>query len=173
MIKVIYNGKDFKKVEADVKKAFDFVDKFFLIKTGKIIVRVYNNRLDFNKFLNRKTETWLVANASNNSEIDILSPLAMKNESSHSENEFLAILKHEFTHIFINNLAKGADIPLWLNEGLAAYVAKQHQKNTESFRCENGFSQKLDKPREWNKNIDSGAYPISALFVSFLIKKYS
>ena len=51
MIKVIYSGKDFKKIELEVLKAFNFVYKIFLIKTTNITVRVYNNRLDFNKFL--------------------------------------------------------------------------------------------------------------------------
>ena len=56
MIKVIYSGIDLKKVEEEVSKAFDFGYKTFLIKTTNITVRVYNNRLDFNKFLNRQTE---------------------------------------------------------------------------------------------------------------------
>lgn len=173
MIKVIYSGKDFKKIELEVLKAFDFVYKIFLIKTANITVRVYNNRLDFNKFLKRETESWLVANASGNNEIDILSPLAMQNESSHSKNEFLPILKHEFTHLFIHNLAKGRAVPTWLNEGLAAYIAKQHQKNVGPVYIEDNFCKKLGATRGWQKNVKFGAYPISALFVNFLIRKYS
>ncbi len=173
MIKVIYNGQDFKKIELEVLKAFDFVYKTFLIKTTNITVRVYNNRLDFNKFLNRETESWLVANASDNNEIDILSPIAMQNESSHSKNEFLPILKHEFTHLFIDNLAKRRAIPMWLNEGFAAYIAKQHQKNVEPVYLEDNFCQNLDTPRAWNENVNFGAYTVAALFVNFLIRKYS
>ena len=173
MIKVIYSGNDFKKIESEVSKAFNFVYKTFLIKTTNITVRVYNNRLDFNKFLNRQTESWLVANTSDNNEIDILSPLAMQNESSHSKNEFLPILKHEFTHLFIDNLAKGRAIPMWLNEGFAAYIAKQHQKNVEPVYLEDNFCKKLDTQRGWNENVNFGAYTISALFVNFLIRKYS
>lgn len=173
MIKVIYSGNDFKKIELEVLRAFNFVYKSFLIKTTNIIVRVYNNRLDFNKFLNRQTESWLVANTSNNNEIDILSPAAMQNESSHGKNEFLPILKHEFTHLFIDNLAKGRAIPMWLNEGFAAYIAKQHQKNVEPIYLEDNFCKKLDTQRGWNENVNFGAYTISALFVNFLIRKYS
>lgn len=47
MIEVIYSGNDFKKIELDVLKAFNFVYKSFLIKTTNITVRVYNNRLYF------------------------------------------------------------------------------------------------------------------------------
>jgi hypothetical protein len=173
MIRVIYSGNDFKKIESEVSKAFSFVYKTFLIKITNITVRIYNNRLDFNKFLNRQTESWLVANTSDNNEIDILSPMAMQNESSHSKNEFLPILKHEFTHLFIDNLAKGRAIPMWLNEGFAAYIAKQHQKNVEPVYLEDNFCKKLDTQRGWNENVNFGAYTISALFVNFLIRKYS
>ena len=173
MIKVIYSGNDFKKIESEVLKAFNFVYKFFSIKTTNVTVRVYNNRLDFNKFLNRQTESWLVAYASNSNEIDILSPLAMQNESSHSKNEFLSILKHEFTHLFIGNLAKGVAVPMWLNEGFAAHVARQNQKNVEAVYLEDNFCKKLDTPRGWNENVNFRAYTVSALFVNFLIKKYS
>ena len=114
-----------------------------------------------------------MANTSDNNEIDILSPTAMQNESSHSKNEFLPILKHEFTHLFIDNLAKGRSIPMWLNEGFAAYIAKQYQKKVEPVYLEDNFCKKLDTQRGWNENVNFGAYTISALFVNFLIRKYS
>jgi hypothetical protein len=91
MLKVKYRGNDFKKIEKEVLRAFDFVYKFFLIKIPNITVRVYATRSEFDKYLKVKTADWFVANASNNNEIDILSPLAMECESSHKKDEFLPI----------------------------------------------------------------------------------
>jgi|GEM_PF-707406 len=173
MIKVVYEGKDLEKIKREVLKAFDFSYKIFLVKTPDIIVRVHANRVEFDKQLGMKTADWLVANASDNSEIDILSPLAMQKESSHSKNEFFSILKHEFTHLMVDNLAGGKAVPKWLNEGLAAYVAKQHQNRKEPVYIEENFCEKLSTPKGWEGNINYSAYPTAALFVSFLIKKYS
>lgn len=173
MLKVIYDGKDSVKVKNEVLKAFNFVYKYFLVKIPDSIIYISNNRIDFDKRLNKKTAVWFVANASDNNEIDILSPSAIRNESSHRKNEFFPILKHEFTHLFVEHLAKGKAVPLWLNEGLASYVAKQHQNEKEAIYIEDNFCKKLSLPKGWSENINHGAYTIAAVFVYFLIKKYS
>lgn len=173
MIKIFYTGDDSIKVKNEVLKAFNFVYKYFSVKTPDIIVRVHNNRTNFDKQLKTKTEDWCVANASDNNEIDILSPLAIKNESSHNKIEFSPILKHEFTHIFIDSFAKGRIIPKWLEEGLAQYVAKQYKSIKNIKNIEDDFCKKMGTPTGWYKRVDSFAYPVSALFVYFLIKTYS
>lgn len=173
MIKIIYQGPDSKKIKADVLKAHDFVAEIFLIKTSKIIVRVHTNRIDFNKILKRATPQWLIANASNDGQIDILSPIVLKNDSSHEAKEFLPILKHEFTHLFVDSLVKGKVVPKWLDEGLAGYLAKQHRHDQKPQALEANFCNKLATPSGWQQRINRGAYSISALFVYFLIKKYS
>jgi hypothetical protein len=173
MLKVKYSGNDFKKIEKEVLRAFDFVYKYFLIKIPNITVNVYTTRSEFDKHLKTPTADWFVANASNNNEIDILSPLAMERESSHKKDEFLPILKHEFTHLFVRRVANGGAIPRWLNEGLSAYIAKQHQQKEKTIYIENNFCKKLSTPKDWDKNVKYSAYTIAALFVSFLIKKYS
>lgn len=173
MIKIIYKGKDLTKREKDIQKTFDSVKKVFSVEISDVTVRVYENRAEFNKQLKKETADWLVANASNNGEIDILSPIAMEKESSHNKNEFLQILKHEFTHLFANKLAKGHAIPKWLNEGLAAYIAKQHQNDPKVIYIEKKFCKKLGTPSGWNDNVNYFAYDTAAYFVYFLIKKYS
>ncbi len=40
-----------------------------------------------------------------------------------------SILTHEYTHIVIEKLC-GKDVPLWLNEGLALYIADQNPKSS-------------------------------------------
>ena len=172
MIKIIYQGKDFKKIEKKISNAFNFIYKTFPIKTRDLTIRVYNNRNDFSERLGRKTEDWLVALASDK-EINILSPDAIEKESNHNKKEFLQILKHEFTHFFISNFAKKKTIPKWLNEGLAAYVAGQHKNEKIFFTINGRFCKKLSTTKDWNNEVKKGAYTISATFVSYLIKKYS
>ncbi|PIZ99441.1 MAG: hypothetical protein COX77_01485 [Candidatus Komeilibacteria bacterium CG_4_10_14_0_2_um_filter_37_10] len=173
MIKVIYKGKYSNKIKKEVIKAFDFSYKFFLVETSNIVIHIYETRAEFDKQLNMKTADWLVANSSTGGKIDILSPLAMEKESSHNKNEFTQILKHEFVHLFIDKLAKGRTVPKWLNEGLAAYVANQHQRKIGSIFIEEEFCKRLSTPKEWNENVDYNAYSIAALFVRFLINKYT
>lgn len=173
MLKIIYTGKNLEEIKKKVYDTFDFSCEFFKLEISDVVVRVYETRAEFNKQLGMETADWLVANASDDGEIDILSPLAMEKESSHDKSEFLQILKHEFTHLFINGLTKGKSVPKWLNEGLAAYVAKQHQNDKGSIYLEENFCQKLSTPLGWDSNVNYGAYTISALFVNFLITKYS
>jgi len=130
------------------------------------ISAIFDNRLGWD------TPSWLVAMASNNGKvIDILSPLALKDESSHEAKEFISILKHEFTHIFFVYLSNGNTRPMWLNEGLANYIAKKHQNDKNIIKPK--FCKTISTSSGWNKRVDKGAYTVSALFVRFLIKKYS
>lgn len=173
MIKIIYQGNDFNKIERDILKAFDFVYKYFLLEIPSITVIVCTSRLEFDKYLKMKTEAWLVANASDNNEIAILSPQVLEEDSSHSANDFLPILKHEFTHLFVDGIAKGKTIPKWLDEGVAAYIAKQHQQENEVVDIKEGFCRKLSTSNDWYRNVNKGAYTTAAWFVNFLINNYS
>jgi hypothetical protein len=173
MIKITYSGENLEEIKKEVFAAFDFSYEFFKLEIPDVIVRVYETRSEFDKQLGMETADWLVANASDNGEIDILSPSAMEKESSHDKSEFLQILKHEFTHLFVDGLTKGKFVPKWLNEGLAAYVAKQHQNDKGALYFEENFCEKLSTPIGWDNNVNYGAYPIAALFVNFLITKYS
>ncbi len=172
MIRVEYKGKDSVKINNDILKTFNETKEFFGVDSLDILIKIHESRESFNKQIKRDTPDWLVANASNNNEIDILSPSSLKHESSHDPKEFLQIIKHEITHIIISKISKGAAIPKWLNEGLASCMAKQNQKLIDPVFLEEDFSKKLSTPRGWNQYLDYGAYQISALFVSFLIKKY-
>lgn len=173
-MKIYYKGKDFVKIEKGILQTYNTVKPLFLIDVPGININIHEKRTDFNKKLKRETAEWLVGNASyNRNEINILSPIALENESSHKKSEFLQLLKHEFVHLFINKLAKGNAVPMWLNEGLASYVARQHKNYKRNIFIEKDFCKKLSTPKGWNDNINYLAYQISSLFVSFLIKKYS
>lgn len=173
MINLIYSGKDASKIKKDIQKILQDLSILFSVSIHNITIRIHENRLSFNKQLNKETPDWLVANASNNKEIDILSPISMKNESSHKSSEFLQIIKHEISHLFVEEISKGSAVPKWLNEGLASYIAKQNRNKIENIYIDDKFSKKLATPKGWNDNINYNAYNISSFFVSYLIKKYS
>jgi hypothetical protein len=173
MIKVIYKGKNLVEIKKEVLKAFAFSYTFFSLNLPKVVVRVFENRLEFSKQLKMETADWLVANANNDNEISILCPLALEKESSHSSKEFLPILEHEFTHLFIGKLANGKAVPKWLNEGMASYVAKQHKREKWPLYIEENFCEKLATSKGWDEYVNYSAYSIASLFVCFLIEKYS
>jgi len=173
MIKIIYKGKNLPTMKKEASRAFVHVKSFFRIMIPPITIYIYQNRKEFDDYFGEKTAPWFVGNAVGQNKIHILCPEAMKKESSHKQKEFLPILKHELTHLFISHLAEGRAVPKWLNEGLAAYVAKQHRDKKESLYIENNFCRKLSTPQGWNKNVNNGAYHLAALYVAFLIKKYS
>ena len=173
MYKIIYLGDDLPKIKKEVERAFKTVSNFFSFKVPEITIHICQTRAEFNKRFGEKTQSWIVGNAVGVKEINILSPLAMKNESSHSAKEFYSILTHELTHIFVANLAKNKTVPEWLNEGMAAYVARQHQYKNERLFIDEDFCKKIGTSKGWSDYVHHGAYTVSALFISFLIKKYT
>jgi len=173
MLEIIYKGKDLIKIKQEALKIFDSLENLFMVEVSSAIVEIYNNRASFNKQLKRETPDWLVANASWDGRIDILSPSAMKNESCHNETEFFQILRHELTHLFVFTLAQKSSVPFWLNEGLAAYTAGQHQDEKKPLYIEENFCEKLGTKKGWDENVNYSAYVIASLFISFLVERYS
>lgn len=176
MLKIIYKGEDVEKVKKDVQKAFDFVAKIFPVKIPNIIVRVHSIRANYDKKLKRKSPDWEIADASIKNEINILSPSAFEKESPHSKKEFLLVLKHEFAHKFTMKLAGGLgwrSIPRWLDEGFAQCVSGQDKTSFLKVKeVKRGFCRNMATGTGWFKRINL-SYAVSALFVRFLIKKYS
>ncbi len=174
MIKIIYKGQDKNILKHKVLKAFNDTSKFFKDNLAGATIYIFSSRKEFNRYIGEETETWIIANASPNNEIAILSPVALQRDSIHSSREFLPVLKHEFAHLFVNKLANRKTVPKWLDEGLAQFVAKQYKDAEYAVKkVENDFCKKLATKSDWNKRVDRQAYQVAALFVHFLIKKYS
>ncbi|MFA5131456.1 MAG: hypothetical protein WC467_03440 [Patescibacteria group bacterium] len=174
MIRIIYKGQDKDILKHKVLKAFNDTSKVFKDNLANVTVYIFPSRKEFNHYIGEETETWIIANASPNNEIAILSPVALKRDSIHSSREFLPVLKHEFAHLFVNKLANGKTVPKWLDEGLAQYVAKQYKDAEYAVKkAENDFCKKLATKSDWNKRVDRQAYQVAALFVNYLINKYS
>ena len=171
-ININYKGNDYNEIEKLISLAYKGVEVFFDEKPENINVKIHKTRKDFEEKLNRKTFEWEVANASYSGSIDILHPNSFARESTHKKEEFLFILKHEFSHIFIDLLSNGHKIPKWLDEGFSSYIAGFN--NIKDFLyIEENFCKKLGTPKGWDEYSNYYAYNISQMFVEFLIKKFS
>ncbi len=102
------------------------------------------------------------------------------------QENFSSILSHELTHIIFREYVGKEQLPLWLDEGVAVYVASKYAKNEENFAA---LKQKVitgkyikfselnkitldelkNKPRDY---IDT-FYLESFSVIEFLIKKWS
>jgi len=172
MFKINYKGSDYNKVEKIVTLASAYVLNYFGIKNYNIIINILDSREEFDRALGEKTADWIVGNSDGNV-INIFSPTAMGKQGGHKSTEFNSVLTHEMTHSILERLVSGKFIPVWLNEGISAYIAKQHQSSERIYYVEENFCQKLGTHKGWDENVKYGSYKLAALFVSYLIKKYS
>jgi len=91
-IKLYYTGKDSHKIKKEIEKFYSEVKKYFDFDLDELNVHIHKTRKDFDKYLNKKTELWNVANANSRSNrINILHPEAFEKESSHPKDDFPAI----------------------------------------------------------------------------------
>ncbi len=168
-------GKD--NLEQKTEIVFKRVaDSFNLSSLPNISISFHTSRLGFDKSLGRKTQVWEVGNTSRENRIDIIHPDYFAKVSSHADSEFDQILAHEISHIFINKLASGNQVPFWLNEGLAMNIADQvdrYKGSGDSMFIERRFTSNLTTKQGWNERVDFGAYKIACLFTAFLIEKFT
>ena len=174
--KIIFLGKDENNDAEPIKKEVDNIitklSKFFNENLDDFIIRIHNNRESFNSSINKKTEDWEVANASFNSEIDILSPLAFEKYSSHKKEEFYDTLEHEIIHLFTYTIKTSDNLPAWLDEGMANYFSKEYRKLKfkNDFYCKN-FVTDFSEYSDFYKN-SRNAYRISYFFVNYLMENF-
>ncbi|NUQ57744.1 MAG: hypothetical protein HUT38_04665 [Candidatus Paceibacter sp.] len=167
-----YKNKDRNELEDLITEAYKDVSAQFQSELDDLCVRVHNNKKDFNKQIGRETESWHVASATKG-EVDIMHFDAFEKETSHKKEDFLPILKHEITHLFIEKITRDKAVPKWLSEGLSSYVSKQYKNIKHPVYVEENFCEKLGTPAGWDKHSNYYAYNTAALFVGFLAEKYS
>lgn len=167
-----YKGSDYAKIKEMVIKAHDDVGLRLKDKLKNLIVCVHKNRKELDKKLNRKTETWFVANATNG-EINILHSGSFAKESTHKADEFSPILKHEIAHLFVDRMTKDKTVPKWLDEGLAQYVSGKYKDIKHSICVEENFCEKLGTAKGWGEYSDYYAYDTASLFIAFLAEKHT
>lgn len=166
--------KDFvlKELGFSLKK----LERFFKLPFFPVKVCLAYSRKEFDKFIGRKTALWEVGNTNcPKNEICLLSPLIFEEESTHKKGDFPRVLTHELAHLFTHRLYPFYE-PHWLREGLAYFIAGQGKpdfKQRVRLLISNGdFLSKIDTTKSWRENLYCGAYKLSFLWVSFLIKKF-
>lgn len=166
--------KDF--VLKEIDRSFEKVKKFFNPSSFPIKVCLVYSREEFDKFIGKKTASWMVGHTNcPKNEIYLLSPLVFEKESTHRKEDFPKVLTHELTHLFTYQLYPFYE-PRWLLEGLAYFVANQSKSDfrqrVKLLINNDYFLSKIDTTRNWQENLYHGAYQLSFLWTSFLIKKF-
>lgn len=172
MLKIFTEERNIQK-ERIFKIYKELEDSFRVSEKSLVVIRIHSTRMRYDKKTQRKSFVWEVANTSGNYEINILSPFAFEKESPHSKKEFIPVITHELTHVFVEKYTKNKELPRWLDEGLAMYMAKNYARKLKQKEVNVGFCKKLATPNGWYKRVDDISYPVSLAFVSFLIKKFS
>lgn len=166
--------KDF--VLEELEFSFEKIKRFFKLPFFPIKVYLSYSRKEFDEFIGRKTALWEVGNANcSKNEICLLSPLVFEEESTHKRGDFPGVLTHELAHLFIHRLYPFYE-PHWLREGLAYFIAGQgkpdFRQRVKLSVGDGDFLLKIDTAKSWQENLYYGAYQLSFLWVSFLIKKF-
>lgn len=163
-------------IKREVKKAItDLESRLHTPADFPVVIRLHESRAKYDRQIGMKTPGWHVGNTSADGSIDLLHPNSFEKHSSHPKSDFIKVLKHELWHAFVKKIAGAAAIPVWLNEGLAMYVAGQdvQHKNQQGYYIEENFAAKLSTEHGWNMYVNYSAYRYACLFTCFLAEKYS
>ncbi|MBU2104236.1 MAG: hypothetical protein KKF67_00460 [Nanoarchaeota archaeon] len=154
-------------LEGGYKKAMRELNEFFGISWDKNTPRIIllKNRNEIDKFVGNKTEDWFVGTAEEKN-IILLDRKNYEKESCHkySDEEYIALIKHELCHLFFRILSKEISMPKWLDEGVAIYLAGQLKFK----KIPDKFSNFL---RFYSKG-GKGVYQESGFVVELLVKKF-
>lgn len=134
--------------------------------TKKCMVHIIYKREEMDKVCGGiKSEPWLVGTTTQEGEIFIFSPTVFDKISSHPATNFDPIITHELAHVFTNEIIKTYR-PVWLNEGLAGYIAGQCK--SKQLRVIHDF-EKLHSRKDWDT---SPNYAQACQFTTFLIENF-
>lgn len=136
-------------------------------------VFVVNNRKEIDYLWGKKTPDWLVAWSPNGtSVVYVLDFKKIKKESSHKEypkEKYIALIKHELSHLFFNILSPNGYRPTWVKEGLSIYTSNQNKfkKRPEKFSQFLSFYD-LHMSEDGKTNV----YYESGFFIEMLFEKF-
>lgn len=86
----------------------------------------------------------------------------------------MQVVVHEFTHVMISEINSNLkNIPLWLNEGTAAFEAKQMNNNIQNalrIKIQNNEIPSLFAMN--TENLSDGGYAFSYTAVEYVVKNY-
>ncbi|MFA6198623.1 MAG: hypothetical protein WC734_05775 [Patescibacteria group bacterium] len=138
-------------------------NRFFGKRLNMPIIIMPTSRRQIDQITGRKSAAWSVGWISPGV-IYILSPEKYTVESSHNQkSDFWKTLVHEYAHIYIRNIG-GYNVPRWLNEGLACWLAKQPKSKPT---IDEAFEVLIPY-----KAYSSLVYKVGTFWVKRLIEKY-
>lgn len=155
------NTKEIKSFITNIRKEFE--DFFELKMELKVEILIIKSRSKLDSIKGEVTEKWVVG-FTRNETIYILDPDIFEEESTHKKEEFWQVLKHEYSHICFRFITNGESKPVWLNEGLAVYIAGQ-KKRKPSFHEALALEYYFDR-------LDKFIYPIGYFWVKYLITTF-
>lgn len=157
-------AKSNKKLEKFVADTEVELKKFFKHEALKPLIFFVNDRKTLDIVWGSKTEEWFVGAAKSNN-IYIIHPKLFSKLSSHREEEFWQILKHEYCHIYYQQITRG-NKPIWLNEGLACYFSGKKLIAKEDYKS------KVLKVFSYFDQSDKDVYFVGQFWVEQLISRY-
>ena len=166
------------KIIKDFRYGYIRASRFFKKKIPEVKLTLVYSREEMNNLIGQKTADWFVGYADSfSNKIFMFSPSVFDRESEHSKRDFRKVLCHEICHLFIRQIHNSYE-PIWLEEGLAYYVAGQESRLKNSSPIFNNPKALflIDTRNRWNKTIGSRPdvpYALAFLLVDFLIRCYS
>ena len=157
--------ENYLRITTELKADLDF----------KIKVNVYKDIDTFHKAIGQPgAPNWIVGTAYRNG-IQMVSPL--NPGGSHDYQSLIKVIVHEFTHVVINNTVQsGVIVPMWLNEGIAMYQAKQTDQlyGVEKWikRDKVPSIDTLESYSSYESMEDNRIYQFSYTLVEYIISEY-
>lgn len=143
---------------------------------GRVNIYMYPDLITFHKEINQpNAPNWVVGTACQNNSIKMVSPL--NSGGTHSYNEMVQVIVHEFTHIVISSINSNVNvIPIWLNEGTAEFEAKQmtegYKKTLKNKLLQNYYPTLSDLEKDTYTFGNDGGYQYSYTIVDYIVKNY-
>ncbi len=161
--------KIYKQAMVDLNKSFGIN---WIYNCPNILI--LNNRKTIDALLGKKTAGWVIGFIRNN-DICILNYKKLEQESSHKYSKYYTsaqkyyslLIRHELVHVFTKKLNCYIYQPVWLWEGLAAYISGQNDPK----KIPKNFSSFLDFYKE-HENKNGTVYNEAGFAVEFLVKKF-
>lgn len=167
MIFEVFNRKD-TLLEKVYEKSMKEFNHFFGLNWNYNLPNIFlvPNRKTIDLLKGHKTESWVVGWVDRNN-IFLLDKKNYNSESSnkYSQEEYLALLKHELCHLFFQGVSKGGFLkPRWIDEGVSIFLSGQTKLRKKP--------QKFEKFLDFYDKSGSGVYRESGFAVELLVNKY-
>ncbi|MEA2112409.1 MAG: hypothetical protein U9P50_00335, partial [Patescibacteria group bacterium] len=162
-----------KFIEEAYKDSMKELNVFYEINWVRNMPKVFilKSRQEINAIRAEKTRDWVTGWVDGFNTLYVLDIVKIKTESSHkkgySKKEYVALIKHELSHLFSNVLVRSGYQPTWLWEGTATYTAGQDEFKVKPEK----FGQFLYFYEQHVKGKQTVYYE-SGFFVGMLVEKF-